>query len=72
MSMAACYTMDLYCDAERSEAWNSGPHTYGEFPHQFMGETFVECKREAKKNGWMFKADGTHICPKHSGKKPQK
>lgn len=64
--IVACYTMDLYCD---SCDWNKLPHIYGEFPHQFTGETYSQCKQQALARGWVFKSDGTHICPKHSGKK---
>jgi len=61
--MAACYSMDLYCDTK-----DNNPLHRLNFPHQFTGETFGECKRQAQKRGWVFKADGTHVCPKHSGK----
>ena len=66
--MAACYSMDLYCDVKNGDdPWNTAPHNYDEFPHQFIGETFSGCKKKAVARGWVFKRDGTHICPKHSG-----
>lgn len=75
--MAACYTMDLYCDVKNESFDANGfamdkMHSYSEFPHQFTGETFGECKKYAHQRGWVFKKDGTHLCPKHSGRGKKK
>ena len=51
------YCMDLYCDNE------SVKHPSREFPHTFTGETNLECKRQAKRNGWTF-IKGRVFCPK--------
>ena len=56
------YQLDLYCDAESSN------HVYREFPHQVVGDTFAQCRRKAQHEGWVFKRDGTVLCPKCSGK----
>lgn len=64
MSWAGCYALDLYCDNP------NGEHKYGEFPHQYTAELGSECRSKARKAGWVFKRDGTCICPKCSGKGP--
>lgn len=62
--IAGCYSLDLYCDNERIK------HPYGEFPHQFTGETFGECARTARARGWIISRDRSRaICPMCSGKK---
>ena len=77
MGIAACYSMDLYCDNLKgpdpltvAETPDDGVHSFNEFPHQFTGETFAECARQARELGWVFKRDRmTVLCPKCSGKK---
>jgi len=44
--VVGAYSLDLYCDNERVE------HSYKEFPHQFVGETFGECAKIARTRGW--------------------
>jgi len=60
--MAAGYTMDLYCDNRPCQlaVRNGYPSV---FMNQFYGQTFGECKKTAKKSGWMFRKDDTHVCP---------
>jgi hypothetical protein len=54
---ASCYTMDLYCD-------HTNPaHPWDSFPHSFMGETFGECAKQARKRGWVLHKDRTATCP---------
>lgn len=65
MTMASGYSLDLYCDIDTKDCTI---HPYNCFPHQFTGETFSECKRDAINRGWKFKRDGTHICPAHDKK----
>jgi len=61
--IVGCYTMDLYCDCE------SDRHDHGEFPHQFIAHKYSQCKRQAQKEGWVFKRNGTDaVCPKCSRK----
>jgi len=62
MSEYGCYTLDLYCDAENSN------HAFDEFPHQFIDQKGSSCRRMARRRGWVFKRDGTTICPRCSGK----
>lgn len=65
MQYASGYSLDLYCDRESSK------HRHAEFPHGFVGETFGECAREARQNGWIIRTDArTATCPKCSGKAP--
>ncbi len=68
--MASGYSIHLYCDAIGPEGLSRGPHGYDEFPHEFTGETFGECARSARRTGWRFKRDGTHICPKCNRPRP--
>jgi hypothetical protein len=68
--MASGYSLHLYCDNESAgdvvhdAAAKPGEHRYGEFPHQFTAETGGECRRDAKKDGWLFTRDGKHYCPR--------
>jgi hypothetical protein len=69
--IASCYSMDLYCDNQkRVYTEDMLLHAHKEFPHQFTGETFGGCKRQAVKRGWKFTRDGKHYCPKCKGPKP--
>jgi hypothetical protein len=63
---AGCYTLDLYCDAENPA------HRFGEFPHQYTGETGTGCRARARRAGWTLGSpDGRAqtLCPKCSGKR---
>lgn len=53
-----CYSMDAYC------RYSNERHGFREFPHQFIGRTDADVKRQAKKRGWVFHPDGTATCPK--------
>lgn len=70
---AGAYALDLYCDNEdpdrKGALTDKFGHMYNEFPHQFSAETGAECRKAARKKGWIIKSDGTAICPKCSGKK---
>lgn len=75
---AGCYSLDLYCDnqgcAKEYRTDTAGclvdkhGHTWGEFPHQYTGEFGADCKRRARKAGWVIKPGGVALCPKCSGK----
>ncbi len=58
--------LHLYCDARPKEG-----HPYNYFPHEFGGETFGQAAKEAKAKGWVFKRDGTHVCPRCNPKSPR-
>lgn len=49
---AACYTLDLYCDdplhLERH------PGKFESLDAQYIGQTYGECKRQAKADGWKW------------------
>lgn len=56
---ASGYSLDLYCDHVNDR------HGFDEFPHNFTGETFSECAKEARKRGWVFHTSKrTATCPK--------
>lgn len=73
------YTLDLYCDNDAgSENYprdlfgvlaDKHQHLLGEFPHQYVKESDKLCFARARKAGWVFKRDGTVLCPKCSGKR---
>ena len=67
-----CYTLDLYCDHVDQEAFDDGVHIYGEFPHQFTAELGAECRRNARRAGWILKKNGGDICPKCTKKRKTK
>lgn len=72
---AGGYSLDLYCDVDATIVYDQTEnrprffHIYDEFPHKFFAETGPECRSEARKKGWIFRQDGTHRCPRCSGKK---
>lgn len=61
------YSMHLYCD-NTDQKWPDGKHGFEQFPEEFDAETRGQCVRAARQKGWLFKKDGTHLCPKCSGK----
>lgn len=65
--ITGCYVLDLYCENEDSEK-----HRYSEFPHQYTGRTEGECKRDARKHGWLLTRNNRAFCPKCSGKTAKK
>lgn len=75
MSVVGCYSLDLYC---RFDGMSHGTdasrvrHSFNYFPHQFIGETFADCKKQAKLAGWTFQRDGDATCPRCSKWGPEK
>ena len=75
--MAACYTLDLYCDNENlvevgvrwgMPKFEDANHAYDEGGRwQYTGETFAECARQARRDGWLI-SKKRQLCPKCSGK----
>ena len=65
--LIGCYTLDLYCDNDKSGVKEDGTHDWREFPHPFTGETFAVCAREARGRGWII-SKNHDLCPKCSGK----
>ena len=68
MSGYGCYTLDLYCDMAESVIYPDKVHEYGEFPKTYTAEFGSECRKMARKDGWIIRRDGTVICPKCSKK----
>jgi hypothetical protein len=76
---AGAYTLDLYCDLritveDIAGGFDKNPnHGHREFPHQFVGDTYGECKKQAKKNGWKVGRWGEQdLCPKCAKAKKRK
>ena len=55
------YTLDLYCDVE-NEA-----HEWREFPHQYFGELGSNCRKRARRDGWLL--GDKDVCPKCNAQK---
>lgn len=64
----AGFTLDLYCDTETdNQHYNDQAKGYDRHG-QFVGQTYAECKRAARSQGWIYIRGDTHVCPRHSGK----
>ena len=62
MQYAGCYSLDLYCDGK--------DHGFQAVCGEYTGETFAECAKAARKDGWVIRtADRTATCPRCSGKR---
>lgn len=49
MGIIGCYCLHLYCDHKDCFGKYDGSNV------EFTGHTFMECKKEAKECGWVFK-----------------
>lgn len=56
---AGCYTLDLYCDDPNHGARH--PHRVSSLDAQYIGQTYADCKRQAKADGWKW-VDDKNIC----------
>lgn len=77
---AGIYSLDLYCDNQNLEKYpyqytdvdgigrDKFGHIWSEFPHQYTAERGEDCRRKARKAGWILGNDGSAICPKCSKK----
>jgi hypothetical protein len=54
------YSMDLYCDTPPSDKRR---HKRETFMHQFTGETYGDCAKQARRTGWRLTRDNRAICP---------
>lgn len=43
-------------------------HAWGEFPHQYTGESGSECRSRARRAGWTIGRNGSAVCPKCNAK----
>ncbi len=57
-----CYDMHLYCSNDPIDGGDI-EHPYRYLPFYYSGQTLGQCKRQARKQGWLFKKDGRTICP---------
>lgn len=64
--IAACYTMELYCDCAYCQ---SHPRQHYVPDAEYTGETWGECASQARKDGWYISRDRT-IAIKKGHKKP--
>lgn len=63
LQYASGYSLDLYCDHEYTEG-ECQRHAFNEFPHQYNGETFSQCAKAARSQGWKINVrDRTATCP---------
>lgn len=57
-----CYTLDCYCK------YNADHHPWSllhpGYLDQYMGTTYADCARQARKHGWTLHKDGTATCPR--------
>lgn len=61
--IVGCYSMDLYCDTGHNATGMASMREYQLAQrHQYTGKTEAECKREARKDGWLFRRDGRVFC----------
>lgn len=58
MTEVGCYTLDLYCN------YKNETHEWKEFPHVYTGPTREFCRRDARRDGWVFGRGGLIKCPK--------
>lgn len=59
ITFASGYSLDMYCKFDNDK------HSFQEFPHQYLGETFKECADEALREGWKINyKTRLAICPK--------
>lgn len=56
---AACYILDLYCDDPDHYARH--PNKIDSLDAQYTGETYGECKKQARADGWKW------VTSRHSG-----
>lgn len=60
--IVGCYSLDLYCDTGHSKAESMREYQLAQ-RHQYTGHSEGECKRQARKDGWLFKRNGKVFCP---------
>ena len=76
MGYVGCYDLNLYCDDP--ECING--FSYCSDPASYIGNTFDDCAKQARKDGWKIikktnpndepeVGSGKVFCPKHSSKK---
>lgn len=49
---AAGYSLDLYCDDPKH--WERHPGKYQSLDEQYYGQTYGECKKQARADGWKW------------------
>jgi hypothetical protein len=66
-TVVGCYSLHLYC------CYKSTDHEYREFPHEYTGATGGQCRRQARRDGWIINVKHNQAtCPKCSGKRRRK
>lgn len=59
--IVGCYSLDLYCDTGHRKDGTTEEYNLAD-PGQFTGQTEGDCKRDARRAGWLFRRDGTVYC----------
>lgn len=60
------YSLELYCDCADCTQYRS-PQYSTSYPKIYAGETYAECAKEARKDGWYISRDKLKcIAPGHS------
>lgn len=63
MGQVGCYSLHLYCDGPNHVRLDNTPTA------EFNGRTYGDCKREAKRDGWIIdlkragRESGYALCP---------
>lgn len=64
--IAGCYSLDLYCrhqDGVYDEDHRlNGQLNYVSYPASYTGATEDDCKKQARRYGWVFNRDGDVTC----------
>ena len=64
--IVGCYTLDLYCRHQTSKFDEThkleGYINFIAFPAQYTGPTEADCKKQARRRGWVFGKDRDATC----------
>jgi hypothetical protein len=63
--IVGCYTLDLYCDGDpecpKSRCIKGSTQNYP--PAQYTAENGADCRRQARRDGWILNMkEGTTVC----------
>jgi hypothetical protein len=70
VSVVGAYTLHLYCDSGKHQAWETNQPWFDEADYyigghgEYIGTSYTGCVRSAKKNGWIISKDKQRcVCP---------
>ncbi len=59
------YSLELYCDCDSCTQYRDSPYSTS-YPKIYAGETYSECAKQAKAEGWYLSRDKMNcIAPGH-------